>query len=408
MINLQPYENPMYFGYLLIGLLPIIIGMLYEKRFRWYETLFSFCFLVLIFDGPKLGQGIALIGYTIFEVLLTWGYVRYRTRPKGANKTSIFVLAVILSIAPLVVVKFTPLFDPQHPSIFGFLGISYLTFKVVGMIMETRDGMIKEFNILKFLQFLLFFPTISSGPIDRYRRFIKDYDRVPTKEKYLELLEKGVHYVMIGFLYKFILGYFFGTLLLPNIEKIALINGHSNVLGLSWSLVGVMYAYSMYLFFDFAGYSLFAVGISYIMGIQTPINFNKPFASWNIKEFWNRWHMTLSFWFRDYIYMRFVFFMIKHKVLKSRIAIANLGYVVLFLIMGIWHGETWYYIVYGLFHATVMILTDAWLRFKKKHPDLLPSNRFTKVMSVVLTFHVVCFSFLIFSGFLDKLWFGFR
>lgn len=406
MINLQPYENPIYFGYLLIGLLPIIIGMLHGKRFRWYETLFSLFFLILIFDGPKIGQGIALIAYTIYEVLVTWGYIHYRTKPKSSNKTGIFVLAVVLAIIPLTVVKFTPLFDAKHPSIFGFLGISYLTFKVVGMIMESRDGMIKDFNVIKFLQFLLFFPTISSGPIDRYRRFIQDYDRVLDQEHYLPLLQKGFHNIMLGFLYKFILGYFFGTLLLPNFEKLALINGHQSPLGISWALVGVMYIYSMYLFFDFAGYSLFAVGISYMMGIETPINFNKPFASWNIKEFWNRWHMTLSFWFRDYIYMRFVFFMMKHKFLKSRVAIANFGYVVLFLVMGIWHGETWYYIVYGLFHATVMILTDVWIRFKKKHKGLLPSNRFTHAMSVVLTFHVVCFSFLIFSGFLDKLWFG--
>ncbi|MCD2256783.1 D-alanyl-lipoteichoic acid biosynthesis protein DltB [Agrilactobacillus fermenti] len=404
MINLQPYENPMYFGYLLIGLIPVIIGMLFEKRFRWYETIFSLFFLILIFDGPKVAQGIALIGYTIFELCVAFAYFHYRTNDHSKNKTWVFYLAVILAIVPLVIVKFTPLFDPQHPSIFGFLGISYLTFKVVGIVMETRDGSIKSLSIMKFLQFLLFFPTISSGPIDRYRRFIKDYDRVPTRAQYLTLLDKGVHNIMLGFLYKFVLGYLFGTMLLPNFEHLAMLS-RNNFLGISWPLVGVMYAYSLYLFFDFAGYSLFAVGVSYIMGIETPINFNKPFLSWNIKEFWNRWHMTLSFWFRDYIYMRFVFFMMKHKILKSRIAMANLGYLVLFLVMGIWHGETWYYIVYGLFHATVMILTDAWLRLKKRHKNWFPSNKFTHVMAVIMTANMVCFSFLIFSGFLDRLWF---
>ena len=407
MINLQPYENPQYFFYLLIGLLPIIIGMLYQKRFRWYESLFSLVFLFLIFDGSKISQGIAIIGYTVYETLVTWWYCHYRTKENSKNKTSIFILAVFLAILPLIFVKFTPLFVDGKASIFGFLGISYLTFKVAGMIMEMRDGSIKEFHLVKFLQFLLFFPTISSGPIDRYRRFIKDYDRVPTQEQYLGLLQKGVHNIMLGFFYKFVLGYFFGTVLLPNIEHLAMLSRH-NFLGLSWPLVGVMYTYSMYLFFDFAGYSLFAVGISYMMGIETPINFNKPFLSWNIKEFWNRWHMTLSFWFRDYIYMRFVFFMMKHKVIKSRITLANLGYLVLFLIMGIWHGETWFYIVYGIFHASVMILTDAWIRYKRKHKGWFPSNKFTHVMSVVLTFHVVCFSFLIFSGFLNQLWFGIR
>ncbi len=168
-------------------------------------------------------------------------------------------------------------------------------------------------------------------------------------------------------------------------------------------LVGYMYVYSMYLFFDFAGYSLFAVGTSKLMGYETPPNFNKPFLSWNIKEFWNRWHMTLSFWFRDYIYMRLMFTLIKKKTFKSRIVASNVGYFALFLIMGVWHGLTWYYILYGFYHAALICLTDAWLRFKKKHKKQIPSNKFTHALAIFLTFNAVCLSFLIFSGFLDKL-----
>lgn len=403
MINLQPYENPMYFVYLGIGLIPLIIGFLAGKRLYWYQTLFSFVFLLLIFDGDKINQGIALIIYGVFEAALVQWYVWYRTRENSANKTWVFYLAVILAILPLTIVKITPLMS-KHPSILSFLGISYLTFKSVGIIMETRDGSIKEVPIGKFIQFLFFFPTISSGPIDRYRRFIKDYDNTPSRDKYLELMQKGMHNIMLGFLYKFILGYLFGTLLLPEMDKLAMLS-RGGFLDISWGLVGYMYVYSCYLFFDFAGYSLFAIGISYFMGIETPINFNKPALSHNIKDFWNRWHMTLSFWFRDYIYMRFVFFAMKNKLFKSRITTANVGYLLLFLIMGIWHGETWYYIAYGIFHALLMILTDAWIRFKKRHKDVWISNKLTYAASVFLTFNTVCFSFLIFSGFLDKLWF---
>ncbi|KRN27461.1 dltB protein [Lactobacillus selangorensis] len=393
----------MYFAILGVALLPLIIGLLNGKRLYWYGTLVSFIFLVLIFDGNKIHQGIALIGYGIYEVLLSWLYLRYRTNSKNKNSTPLFVLAVVLAIAPLVVVKMTPLFSP-NPSLLGFLGISYLTFKVVGYIMETRDGVIKTFDAVKYIQFLFFFPTISSGPIDRYRRFVKDYDSVPSREKYLELMGKGFHNIMLGFFYKFLLGYLFGTLLLPQVAHLAMIS-RGGFLDISWGLVGYMYVYSCYLFFDFAGYSLFAIGVSYFMGIETPINFNKPAIAHNVKDFWNRWHMTLSFWFRDYIYMRFVFFAMKHKLFKSRITTANVGYILLFLIMGFWHGETWYYIAYGIFHACAMILTDAWIRFKKRHKGMFPSNKFTYAMAVFFTFNTVCFSFLIFSGFLDTLWF---
>ncbi|TKI82181.1 D-alanyl-lipoteichoic acid biosynthesis protein DltB, partial [Bacillus wiedmannii] len=131
-----------------------------------------------------------------------------------------------------------------------------------------------------------------------------------------------------------------------------------------------MYSYSLYLFFDFAGYSSFVIGVSYMMGIKTPENFNKPFISRNIKDFWNRWHMSLSFWFRDFIYMRFVFFATKKKLIKNRYTISYIGAFLNFFIMGIWHitGEHVYqYIIYGLYHAALFILFDIFERKNKKH-----------------------------------------
>ncbi len=401
-INLQPYSSPRYFLILLLGLLPIMIGLYHGKRFRVYETIFSLVFLVLTFGGDHWQQGVALIIYIAYQFILTLAYVHYR---KTRNQTGVFVGAVLLAILPLTVVKFTPFLAGGKITL-GFLGISYLTFKTVQVVMEVRDGTIKDFDWKLYLHFLLFFPTISSGPIDRYRRFKKDYETIPDRSAYLEDLEKAVHYLFLGFFYKFILGYLFGTLWLPSLQHWALMQRHAfGGLGLSWALLGYMYDYSMYLFFDFAGYSLFAIAISYFMGIKTPPNFNKPFAAGNIKEFWNRWHMTLSFWFRDFIFMRFTFWFMKKRWIKNRIRISQIAYLVNFLIMGFWHGLTWYYIVYGLFHACAIIINDIWLRYKKKHQAQIPSNKFTKGFSVFLTFNVVCFSFLIFSGILDKLWF---
>ena len=113
--------------------------------------------------------------------------------------------------------------------------------------------------------------------------------------------------------------------------------------------------------------------------------------------------MTLSFWFRDYVYMRLMFTLLKKKVFKSRIVASNVGYFGLFLLMGLWHGLTWYYIVYGIYHALLICINDAWLRYKKKHKEKFPSNRWTHALAIFITFNAVCFSFLIFSGFLDTL-----
>ncbi len=100
-----------------------------------------------------------------------------------------------------------------------------------------------------------------------------------------------------------------------------------------------MYAYTFYLFFDFAGYSAFAVGFSYLFGIHTPENFNRPFLSRDIRDFWNRWHMSLSFWFRDHIYNRFVFTALKNKWFKDRYTASYVGYVITMALMGLvaWH-----------------------------------------------------------------------
>ncbi|KRL31454.1 protein dltB [Companilactobacillus paralimentarius DSM 13238 = JCM 10415] len=383
-------------------LLPIMIGLWFGKRFRVYDFIATVIILIITFFGGNMSQGISLIFYVLYEMLLVFTYLSYR---KKHNNFWIFTSYVVLAIIPLVFVKLDPLLKNQTISLFAFLGISYLTFKAVEIIMEIRDGVIKDIKPYEFVRFLLFFPTISSGPIDRFRRFQKDVMNVPSRDEYVELLHSGVNKLMQGLLYKFIIGYFFGTLLLPKIQILTLSYKGQTPLGLSWALVAYMYVYSMYLFFDFAGYSLFAVAISNFMGVKTPMNFRAPFKSHNIKDFWNRWHITLSFWFRDFIYMRLMFTVIKHKWLKNRVTIANVGYITLFLIMGFWHGETWYYIVYGIFHACAMITNDAWLRYKKKHRKQIPSNKFTEAFAIFLTFNVVCFSFMIFSGILNKLWF---
>lgn len=403
MISFQPYENPTYFGILGLALLPIMILILCGKRSHIYETIVSLFFLFLTFGGPNWHQGLALILFVVYETLLTFLYFKYRQK---ANNSWVFYGAVVLAILPLTIVKVSTQVPNAVGTLIGFLGISYLTFRVVQVIMGTRDGSQKKINWVTFIQYLVFFPTISSGPIDRYNRFEKDYDNVPERSAYLDLVAKGVHYIFLGFLYDFIIGNLLVDYLLPYMKEQALRESHTAFLGLSIYVLGYMYVYSMYLFFNFAGYSLFAVGTSYIMGIQAPMNFNRPWQSQNIKEFWNRWHMSLSFWFRDFIYMRLLFLFMKKKTFKSKITAANVTYVINMLVMGFWHGLTWYYIAYGLFHGFAIVINDAWLRYKKAHQEHIPHNWFTKAFAIFFTANLVCLSFLIFSGFLDTLWFG--
>ena len=399
-----PYGTFTFFLIAFIVLIPVIILGFLGKRSYIYNGISTAIMIVLIFSSDKhnlLGQKylsvqlLSFIIYVIWQVALIMFY--YKSRQKN-NTFAKFTTVMVLSILPLAIVKILQsswlgghqihFHESKLIEFVGFLGISYVTFKSVQLIMEIRDGSIKEIKVWKLIQFISFFPTISSGPIDRYKRFVKDDKKVPTGGEYRELVLKAIHMIMLGFLYKYIIAYF--------IQVYAVNPLQMNLHGFTHMWL-YMYAYSLYLFFDFAGYSLFAIAVSYLYGIKTPPNFNQPFKAKNIKDFWNRWHMTLSFWFRDCIYMRSLFYMSRKKLLKSQFEMSNMAFFLNFFIMGIWHGLEVYYIVYGLYHAALFIGYGYYERWRKKHPPRW-QNGFTTALSIIITFHFVTFGFLIFSG----------
>lgn len=302
---MTPYSSFLFFIILGILLLPTMILGIMGKRLRYYNVFVSIVVLAIIFSGGKNGF-FSLVAFTALQLVLIKCYITYRKRK---NSSLVFYIISFLSILPLILSKILPILAVDN--LVSFLGISYLTFRAVQIIIETRDGLIKnQLSIYQLVNFMLFYPTISSGPIDRFRRFQKDEEKCWTPEEYKELLYKGINKIFLGFLYKFIIGYCINTYFIMNLGTIA--DGK-----FSYHLL-YMYSYSLYLFFDFAGYTAFAVGISYMMGIRSPENFNKPFISRNIKDFWNRWHMSLSFWFRDYVFMRFVFLMKKKDGFRTK------------------------------------------------------------------------------------------
>jgi membrane protein involved in D-alanine export len=259
------------------------------------------------------------------------------------------------------------------------------------MLIEIYDNLISNVNILEFSYFLLFFPTISSGPIDRSKRFISDINKVYSREEYTGMLNGGILRILKGLAYKFIMAALISTYWMGVIPK-----DHTFLHTLSY-----MYAYSMYLFFDFAGYSSIAVGTSYILGVKAPENFNMPFLSKDIKEFWNRWHMSLSFWFRDYIYTRFVMQALKKKWFKDRYTSSYIGFVITMFVMGIWHGFEVYYLIYGFYHGILMAGTD-YIQRKSKLYKKYKNNKWWNFGSAVVTFNLVCFGLLLFSGYLFR------
>lgn len=254
------------------------------------------------------------------------------------------------------------------------------------VIIEIYDGVITEINMIEFLSFLLFFPSIRSGPIDRSRRFHEDYVIKRSRQEYLELLGDGLFKIMLGLVYKFVLAMLFAHWM----SQVAY--------GDVWyATVGYVYCYGFNLFFDFAGYSLMAVGTGYILGVCTPDNFKFPFISKDIKDFWDRWHITLSHWFRDFIFSRFMMESIRKKRFKTRLNGACAGFIVNMLVMGAWHGLSPSYLLYGLYHGVLLALTETYQK-KSKFYKKNKNNTAYKIASWFLTLQFVMFGFYIFSG----------
>ena len=377
-----PYSNLLFFYLVGLILIPAIVLGVMEKRLKLYGFIVTLLIISLLFYDSKL-QLFCIVLFFLGELILVKGYSLLR---QNYSQRWILWLTVLLSLFPLALSKWGHLFTDR---LLGFLGISYLTFKVIQMLLEIHDGLITEVKLLDFTYFLLFFPTLSSGPIGRSRRFLDEVNQVIPREEYLDRVYQGLKKLLFGAGYKFILGNAIYTYWLSKIPA-----GHGFV-----DTVNYMYAYSFYLFFDFAGYSLMAIGISYILGVRTPENFNRPFLSKDIKDFWNRWHMTLSFWFRDYLYTRFVMSSMKKKRFKNRYTASYIGYMITMGTMGIWHGTEIYYILYGLYHGILIISTDYFQRHNSLYKKY-KNNRLWTAFSTLVTFHLICFGFLLFSGYL--------
>jgi membrane protein involved in D-alanine export len=326
---------------------------------------------------------VLVLGFALLQWLVAQAYLL--AQRKTAHWLP-FAFSICLSLLPLLITKLTSdaVSPSSHP--LGFLGISYITFRCLDTLIGIRDKLVKSVPFLEYICFVLFFPTISAGPIDRYRRFQNDWNLIRDKKRFLEDLDTSVMYLFRGFLYKFLIGAWLNAHWLKTAAHIPGLKG-------MWLY---MYAYSFYLFFDFAGYSAFALSFSYLLGIRTPVNFERPFFAKNIREFWERWHISLSSWFRDHIYMRFLILSTKQKWFKNKYISSYIGYILTMGLMGVWHGFEHYYCIYGLYHAMLLIGYNIFSRWKKSHPFF--NGFWAEFLSIVITFHAVCFGFLIFSG----------
>ncbi|WP_124060789.1 D-alanyl-lipoteichoic acid biosynthesis protein DltB [Gordonibacter sp. Marseille-P4307] len=375
------YADPSFFILLIAAVIPAAVLGLAEKPLGRYGAVASVILIACLFCKTPL-EGF----YAACYLTLSCASIQWLLRSPASKKR--FWVSLSLALAPLIVYKVSAVFDQ---SLLGFLGISYLTFKSVQMVLEIHDGIIDRMAPLDTFAFLVFFPTFTSGPIDRSRRFLEDAHAVRPKDEYAGMLARGILLIVAGLVYKlFIAGLMYKSYSLAP----------WGTADFFWELflqVKTAYVYGFYLFFDFAGYSLMAIGASWCFGIKTPRNFRAPFIAVDIKDFWNRWHMTLSFWLRDFVFMRFARASMKRKLFKKRLHTSLCGYLVNMTLMGAWHGLTPNYLAYGAYHGALLALCELYQKkssFYKKNKD----RTWYKVLSWIVTIQLVMLGFALFSG----------
>ena len=372
-----PFSGLLFFYLLFLGLLPAVVLGLLGKKLHYHGIFLCAAMLVIVFW--QNGQLAALALFFLWEMALCCLFWRLpkRTRP-------LLWAAVILALGPLGLIKLGEVWQPF--SLFRLMGASYMSFRAVQVLLDIYDGRLQKLRPVALGYFLLFFPAVSSGPIDRYRRFLSDLDRPPDREHYRTLLAQGIWKLAGGCVSAVVVSGFIQQYWLAALPE----SGFGATLS-------YMYGYTFYLFFNFAGYSSMAIGTGYLLGIQMPENFNQPFLSVDMKDFWSRWHISLSTWLRDYLYSRFVMKSLKQKRFSNPRTASYLGYVLNMMAMGAWHGLQPQYLLYGVYHSALMCLNEV-LDLHCKPFRSFKNHGAGQVVCVLVTFHLFSFGLLIFSG----------
>ena len=273
------------------------------------------------------------------------------------------------------------------------IGLSYILFRLIHFLVDSSKGKIKEFSLLAFLNYIIFFPSFIAGPIDEYNNF--QYWIHQKRNSYkITLVKVGIFRLLLGITKKFFL--------VPIIASYALdFSLFEPEFGWKLGLIFSLFLYSLYILFDFSGYTDIAIGTAYLIGIKTPENFDNPYFSSSLGEFWRKWHMTFSNFLFKYIFKPLVTYLSKHYTKSPRLFISSIGYIVTFMICGVWHGNTLNFFYWGLWNGVGLIFFKIYeVYIYKRHIISFDNSAFRllyRFASIAFTFVFVTTGWLFFN-----------
>ncbi|MDE2482118.1 MAG: MBOAT family protein [bacterium] len=333
--------------------------------------------------------GLAVVTYATAK-----GIVNARAAARGAAARWWLTAGVVASVGVLFVFKYTHLFAASlasithgHvalsvPKLLVPLAISFFTFEFVHFLVDVYKGKIEDFGVREFATFAMFYPTLVAGPIKRYQNFEPQIGHTRTLSQLF--IAANVYRVLLGLAKKSIIADSMTPLTQPLLTP-----GAPYHTGDYWI---AMLAYTAKIYFDFTGYSDIAIGMAGLLGYQILENFDRPYWSPNISQFWRRWHISLSSWIRDYIFIP-----LGGSRGNKFVTMLNLTFVM--AIAGLWHGASWHFVVWGLWHGLglavhrVWSLTGAKLRVIANAPAPLLATA-----SIVTTFAFVAVGWILFAS----------
>lgn len=343
----------------------------------------------------------------ILPVLLLWliSSIDFFTTQQMAksdsptNRKLLLATSLTIDLGTLCIFKYANFFMESASSGLSFLGlhltlphinlivpmgISFFIFQSVAFVIDVyRKDVEPTKNYFEHLAYISFFPTLIAGPILRARQFLPQLREKTTLTN--ELGGQALFLIIFGLLKKIAIADYLSTNFVDRVfdfpERFS-----------SLEVLMAIYGYALQIYMDFSGYSDIAIGSALLLGFTLPLNFNLPYRSRDLTEFWRRWHISLSTWLRDY-----VFFSITGARVRS-VALLYIGLAATMLIGGLWHGATWTFVFWGLLHGIGLVVVRIWETLRKKYSFLSFNGTWWQVISVLLTFHFVCFTWIFFKA----------
>jgi alginate O-acetyltransferase complex protein AlgI len=328
-----------------------------------------------------------LLGSIAFNYLVGWLLISRHLR--AAARSAVLAAGVagdllvlgVFKYAGFVVANFNALFATSFAvNILLPVGISFYTFTQIAFLVDAYRGKVARYALPHYALFVTYFPHLIAGPILHHRDMIPQFESADSKKPNPRLILYGLIIFGIGLSKK--------TLLADGIQPLVALAFHQASPSFDQAWIGAL-AYTFQLYFDFSGYSDMAIGISLMFGIFLPANFNSPYKATSIIDFWRRWHITLSQFLRDYLYIP-----LGGNRHGSLLRYTNL--MITMLLGGLWHGAAWTFVVWGALHGFYLCITHVWVNYGPPIPERLA--RPAGVVSFLLTFVAVVVAWVFFRA----------